>query len=127
MKSIAARYDGRPPSASDSRAPDADCSGSSVSILTASVGLGTSRDLLMQQLYLELRLHVDPVVVLRGPGDRRRAVRCAAGDLVNFQLAGESVVRSDHRHAKVEQVGDDGEQRRLLAAVLRRRRRKGPA
>ena len=34
MKSIAARYDGRPPSASGSRAPDADCSSSSVSILS---------------------------------------------------------------------------------------------
>ena len=62
-----------------------------------------------------------------GPGDRRRAARRAAGDLVNFHLAGESVVQSDHRHAEMEQVGDDGEQRRLLAAVLRRRRREGAA
>jgi hypothetical protein len=43
MKSIAARYDGRPPPESDSRAPDADCSSSSVSILTASVSFRTSR------------------------------------------------------------------------------------
>src|SRR6266550_5822065 len=43
MKSIAARYDGRPPSALDSRASDADCSSSSVSILTASVSFRTSR------------------------------------------------------------------------------------
>ena len=47
--------------------------------------------------------------------------------LVNLHLAGEPVVQSDHRHAEVEQVGDDGEQRRLLAAVLRRRRREGAA
>src|SRR5215472_9467518 len=42
MKSIAARYDGRPPSASESRAPDADCSSSSVSVPTASAGFRTS-------------------------------------------------------------------------------------
>ena len=71
MKSIAARYDGRPPSASESREPDADCSSSSVSVVTASVklqdfALAQLVDLLVQQLYLELRLHVDAVVVLRG-------------------------------------------------------------
>jgi hypothetical protein len=54
------------------------------------------------------------------PGDRCRAVRYAAGDLVNFHPAGEPVVQSDHRHAEVEQVGYDVERRRLLAAVLRR-------
>src|SRR5690348_4680780 len=100
----------------------------------------------MQQLYLELRLHVDPVVVLRSfaavsamarpwyrapassfspplrvhPGDRRRAVRYAADDLVNFHPADKPVVQSDHRHVAVERAGDDGEQRRLLAAVPRR-------
>ena len=61
------------------------------------------------------------------PGDRRRSVRCAAGGLVNLHLTGEQVVQSDHRHDEVEQVGDDGEQRRLLAAVLRRRLREGAA
>ena len=43
MKSIAARYDGHPLSASYSRAADADCSSSSVNSLTASVSLRTSR------------------------------------------------------------------------------------
>jgi len=61
------------------------------------------------------------------PGDRRSAVKYVAGDLVNLHLAGEPVVQSDHRHAEVEQVGDDGEQCRLLAAMLRRRRREGAA
>src|SRR5947209_4433429 len=60
MESIAARYDDRLPSESDSRAREADCCCSSVSTLTALV------DLLVQQLYLELRLHVDAVVLLRG-------------------------------------------------------------
>jgi hypothetical protein len=55
------------------------------------------------------------------------AVRCAARDLVNFHLAGEPVVRSAQRHADVEQVGDDREQRCFLAAVLRRRRREDAA
>jgi len=43
MKSIATRYDGRSPPASDSRAPDADGCSSLVSILTASVSFRTSR------------------------------------------------------------------------------------
>jgi len=43
MKSIAARYGVRPPSASGSRAPEAERSSSSVSILTASVSFRTSR------------------------------------------------------------------------------------
>src|SRR3954471_21180348 len=70
MKSIAARYNGRRPSASGSRAPDTDCSSSS----SASDGLRKLQDfaltqlvdLLMQALYLDLRLHIDPIVVLRG-------------------------------------------------------------
>ena len=44
-----------------------------------------------------------------------------------IHLAGEPVVQSDHRHAEVEQFGDDPEQRPLLAAVLCRRRREGAA
>src|SRR3954454_10766101 len=43
MKSIVAGYDRPPPSASDSRAPDAGSSSSTVSILTASVSLRISR------------------------------------------------------------------------------------
>src|SRR6201986_290147 len=71
MKSIATRY-GYPLSASDLRAPATDCSSGSVSVLTASVSLKNSRSrgwllFSIQQLYLELRLHVDPVVVLRSP------------------------------------------------------------
>ena len=63
MKSIAARYDGRPLPASGSRAAGPSCSSSSVSV--AATQLVNLLMLLMQKLYLKLRLYVDPIVVLR--------------------------------------------------------------
>src|SRR4051794_5047140 len=56
-------------------------------------------------------------------GDRRRAVRRAADDLVERHLALIRIGQPDDHQAEMEEIGDAGEQRRLLAAVLRRGRR----
>src|SRR3954470_20425710 len=60
-------------------------------------------------------------------GDGGRAIGRAAGDLVELHLAGKTVVEADHRHAKMQEVGDDRKQRGLLAAVLGRARGEGAA
>src|SRR5262245_49247193 len=52
-------------------------------------------------------------------GDRRGAVGRAAGNRVKRHLPGMAVIETDHHHAEVQQIGDDGEQRRLLSAMLR--------
>src|SRR5215831_21102366 len=41
--------------------------------------------------------------------DGGRAIGRAAGDLVEFHLAGEAVIQADHGHAEMQQVGDDRE------------------
>jgi hypothetical protein len=58
MKSIAARYDGRPASGRVQPAPG--CSSISVSVAATQLV-----NVLMQKLYLKLRLYVYPIVVLR--------------------------------------------------------------
>ena len=50
----------------------------------------------------------------------KKAVEADELDRDNSTVQVDPVVQSDHRHAEVEHVGDDGEQRRLLAVVLRR-------
>src|SRR6266436_7753318 len=60
-------------------------------------------------------------------GDRGRAIGRAAGDLVQLHLAGKAVVQADDGHAKMQEVGDDREQRGFLAAVLGCGRGKGAA
>src|SRR5262249_8588351 len=60
-------------------------------------------------------------------GDGGRAIRRAAGDLVELHLAGEAVIEADHGHAEMQQVGDDREQRGFLAAMLGRGRGEGAA
>src|SRR2546430_11050815 len=51
-------------------------------------------------------------------GDRGRAIGGTAGDFVELHLAGKAVIEADDRHAEMQEVGDDREQRGLLAAVL---------
>src|SRR6266481_3074803 len=53
-------------------------------------------------------------------GDGGGAIGRAAGDLVELHLAGKTIVEADHRHAEVQEVGDDRKQRGLLAAMLGR-------
>src|SRR5690606_6321552 len=60
-------------------------------------------------------------------GDRRRAIGRAALDLVNTHLTGKAVIEPDDRHAEVEEVGEDREERRFLTAMLRCGRGEGGA
>src|SRR5260221_8776349 len=48
-------------------------------------------------------------------GDRGGAVGRAAGDLIELHLAGKTIVEANDRHTKVQEIGDDREQRGLLA------------
>src|SRR5437763_16500897 len=58
-------------------------------------------------------------------GDRGCTIGRTAGDLIELHLAGKAVVEADDRHAEMQQVGDDREQRGLLATMLRGRRGEG--
>jgi len=60
-------------------------------------------------------------------GDRGRAIGRAAGDFVEFHLAGKTVIQADNGHAEMQEIGDDREQRGFLAAMLGRGRGEGTA
>jgi hypothetical protein len=51
-------------------------------------------------------------------GDRGRAIRRPARNLVEAHLALERIGQADHHHAEMQEVGDEREQGRLLAAML---------
>src|SRR5687768_12394523 len=53
-------------------------------------------------------------------GDSRCTVRRPADDLCQCHLARMAIGQAHHHKTKVQQIRDDGEQRRLVAAVLRR-------
>lgn len=53
-----------------------------------------------------------------GTGDRGGAVGGAARHLIEFHLAGKTIIHADDDHAEMKQVSDDRKQRGFLAAML---------
>jgi hypothetical protein len=104
MKSIAARYDGCQSSASEPRAPDADCSSGPVSILTASVSFRTSRSR-SWSITVGYRLHGERSFSFRPSWTqssihrRRPRVRAEVGVPLNDRRPGGPTCRSKRQSA----------------------------